>query len=113
MSTKRLIVVALIGILGLFALFFFHPPSFISKVDTEYTQGFSYAKLNVIKVGVTENRVLNLLGEPLYGYKEHDDCWYYSRAKSSWSDFIGWEAITVCFDNNHKVKDVGDNIFFN
>lgn len=93
-------------------LFFLGPPSFISKIDTEYTKDFSYTKLNVVQEGDTDKRVLDVLGNPFYGYVEHDDCWYYSRAKSSLSDFLGWEAITVCFNEN-IVRGVGKNIFFN
>ena len=97
----------------LFLIFFLGPPSFVSRANTEYTKNFSTEKFNTVKIGMTEEQVLAILGEPLYRYTDDRIQLSYSGTKNFLSDFTGWESNRVYLNNKHIVVDVVSNIFFN
>jgi len=107
------------GVIFIVLLFFFFlilrkgPPSFVSRANTEYTKNFSIEKFNTVKIGMTEEQVLAILGEPMYRYTDDKIQLSYSGTKNSLSDFTGWESIRVYLNNEHIVVGVASNIFFN
>ncbi len=86
------------------------PPSFISRADTTYAAKDSDSKLFLIKQNMDQNQVEEIMGKPLY--LGANQCWYYSKPKTSWSDWLGWESIRVCFDSDNRVTNTGINIFY-
>lgn len=110
---RKYVIVFVIFLTLFFIGFFLRPPAFISQMNTEYAPGYSHEKLLRIKLGQSKSEVTQNLGKYLSTYGQRVECWNYSRAKSDWSDFTGWESIVVCFDKSNKVSGVGDNFFFN
>jgi hypothetical protein len=96
-----------------FLIFFLRVPNFVSRANTEYTKNFSYEKFNTVKIGMTEEQVLAILGEPLYRYTDNRIQLSYSKTKNSLSDFTGWESTRVYLNDEHIVIGVASNIFFN
>ena len=96
-----------------FLILFFGPPSFVSRANTEYTKSFSTEKFNTVKIGMTEDQVLAILGEPMYRYTDDNIQLSYSGTKNDLSDFTGWESTRVYLNNEHIVIGVASNIFFN
>lgn len=88
-------------------------PSFVSRANTEYAKNFSTEKFNTVKIGMTEEQVLAILGEPIYRYTDNRIQLSYSGTKNSLSDFTGWESNRVYLNNEHIVVEVASNIFFN
>ncbi len=89
------------------------PPSFVSRANTEYTKNFSTEKFNTVKIGMTEEQVLAILGEPMNRYTDESIHLSYSKTKNSLSDFTGWESIRIVLNKEHVVVGVASNIFFN
>ena len=106
-------VIFIVLLFFFFLIFFLKPPSFISRANTEYTKTFSTEKFNIVKVGMTEEQVLAILGEPMNRYTDDSIHLSYSKTKNSLSDFTGWESIRVELNNEHIVIGVASNIFFN
>lgn len=96
-----------------FLIFFLGPPSFVSRANTEYTKNFSTEKFNTIKIGMTEEQVLAILGEPMNRYTDESIQLSYSKTKNSLSDFTGWESIRINLSKELIVIGVASNIFFN
>ena len=96
-----------------FLILFLGPPSFVSRANTEYTKNFSTEKFNTVKIGMTEEQVLAILGEPMYRYTDNRIQLSYSGTKNSLSDFTGWESTRVYLNKEHIVIEVASNIFFN
>lgn len=109
------------GVIFIALLFFFFlvlfkgPPSFVSRANTEYTRNFSIEKFNTIKIGMTEEQVLAILGEPMNRYTIDNThlTMSYSKTKNSLSDLTGWESIRVVLNSENIVVGVASNIFFN
>jgi outer membrane protein assembly factor BamE (lipoprotein component of BamABCDE complex) len=112
-TKKKQVVIGFAAILFVFAIFIIWVPPFISRANTTYIEGFSYSQLDRIKIGMSEQEVIVLLGKPYSKTDDNDASLYYSKPKSKLSDFLGWESITVWFDKNRKVTGIGKNIFFN
>lgn len=110
---KRVGVIFIALLFFFFLILSFGPPGFVSRANTEYTKNFSTEKFNTVKIGMTEEQVLAILGEPLYRYTDDRIQLSYSGTKNSLSDFTGWESNRVYLNNKHIVVDVASNIFFN
>ena len=107
--------VIFIVLLLFFLVLFKRPPSFVSRANTEYTRNFSTEKFNTIKMGMTEEQVLAILGEPMNRYTIDNThlTLSYSKTKNSLSDLTGWESIRVVLNSENIVVGVASNIFFN
>jgi len=106
-----LILLIVVGLIG--TIYFFGAPPFVSRLNTTYTKGFTKDKLVQVREGMTENEVLNILGKPMLSHTKDYSCSTYSTAKTQWSDYIGWEAVVVCYSDDDIVKGIGENIFYN
>jgi len=87
----------------------------IAPFFTEYTSGFSYKKLASLKKSLPVKNVREILGEPFLKADNNINCDYYSKPKEVFglTNFFGWKSIRICYDNNEKLLDIGQNVFFN
>lgn len=115
---KNIIVGALAIFLATFyIMFFFGAWELASPIFTDYTPGFSYEKFYNIQKGITQEEVNSVLGEP---FTKSDGkqtstvpCDWYSRPKNSWSNFLGWVSVRVCYDKENKANNIIKDVFFN
>ncbi len=90
-----------VGFIFVALLFFFYlifekgHPGFVSRANTEYTKNFSTEKFSMVKIRMTEEQVLAILGEPMNRYTDDNIHLSYSKTKNDFSDFTGWESIRV------------------
>lgn len=98
---------------------------FLADYDTEYTKDFTYEKFNQVKVGMSMNEVLNLIGEPFdkdeFPYPNiasgtKTKCYWYSQpepASQTIQQFedINWHRVGICFFED-RVISVDKTTFF-
>jgi hypothetical protein len=83
-------------------------------IDTYYTDGYSEAKFNAIKVGDSVDSVAASIGQPFekQSLERGDTLWYYSRdGKCEWGDFA-WLLKGVIVDKNRHVKELLDGVCY-
>jgi outer membrane protein assembly factor BamE (lipoprotein component of BamABCDE complex) len=113
-----IVSLVLLLIFIIFFLMVFLNSEFVSDFNTDYTSGFSYAKFNAIKIGMTKYQVHQVLGNPFIVFHSYHECFAYSRKKPSrssippWDDFA-WISVKVCFDERDKVVSTPRHIFWN
>ena len=62
--------------------------SLLVALDTEYAPGYSHAGFNKIRIGLTEQEVLDILGEPLSRWSP-----YSYRGKTRWPEKAHFVAL--------------------
>ena len=83
----------------------------VGRLNTVYTQDFSYRRFQQIKPGMTKDQVRNLIGDPFQVTGPHNLCFWYSReAKWNLPPFI-FTAVWVCFDPSQKVVGTYETAF--
>lgn len=112
---KKLGIIFIALLFFFLLIFFLRVPDFVSRANTEYTKSFSTEKFNTVKIGMTEEQVLAILGEPMNRYTVDSThlTLSYSKTKNSLSDLTGWNSIRVVLNNEYIVVGVASNIFFN
>lgn len=77
---------------------------------TIWAKNFSEEKFSKVKVGMSREDVLALLGNPLNDTNKlnRDRFWYYTRQNSGTSDF---DQRWVLFDSNNKVEEIRKSFF--
>jgi len=106
--TATLSVVTLLILSGLFVysrcelICFFDP-----WIDTQVSPGFSDAAFQKIRIGMSQDEVVTLLGQPLSKIsKKRSGCieWWFTRdGKCKWGDFA-WMARSVMLSNQTVVE---------
>jgi len=79
------------------------------SVNTRYAPGYSEAAFNSIKIGDSEEKVFQLLGEPLYRYQWSDSTdLRYSDSPSG----VGFAVRIIDIDKNHKVISISHEVAY-
>jgi outer membrane protein assembly factor BamE (lipoprotein component of BamABCDE complex) len=74
------------------------------SIDTRYAPGFSEPKFAQVKIGMTREEVLKLLGPPLGATSSNR--WSYTQdGKCRWADWA-WLGREVIFRDDHVVEKV-------
>lgn len=74
-------------------------------IDTQFTQRFTWDSFSRIDVGMSQNKVVDILGEPLRKRVNKDttpdECWEYSTDGNAYPYFdFSWYSVKVCFTND-------------
>lgn len=102
-------------------------------IDTQFTNSFTFEKFDTIKKGMTENDVIEVIGQPfernIYGSATYEvvhdrnsvkipspdfmqDCWSYSRdGKLGDKGDTSWYSYVVCFKQGQVVSTVINEFF--
>ncbi len=84
------------------------------SIDTQFAPGHSEESFLRIEPLMSENEVIELIGEPFEKYKTKDNkfIWYYSKdGKSKWGDWA-WLSRSVYFDANQRVTKIASSICY-
>ncbi|WP_163341216.1 hypothetical protein [Desulfopila sp. IMCC35008] len=98
-----IVTIALIGyaLLGFETYCWWNP-----TIDTQFSPGYDESKFSSIEPGMSEEYIIELLGEPFTKNVLEDEGaedWYFSNdGKSEWGDWA-WLVRVVRFDKNSKV----------
>ena len=79
--------------------FYFSP-----YADTYVSKDFTEEKFNKIRVGYSEDEVLQIIGEPLS--VTQNNLWHYTADGKCKKDDFAWMEYGIQFDNNGKVLKV-------
>lgn len=116
---KRKIII----IVGFVSLVVFAAYSFIGfesycwwnpSIDTQFAPKYSEELFLRIKPQMSEDEVVQLIGEPFEKYKTKDNVviWYYSKdGKSKWGDWA-WLNRGVYFDTHNRVVKTASSICY-
>ncbi|HEX4886823.1 MAG TPA: hypothetical protein VFV37_02150 [Luteibaculaceae bacterium] len=122
--TLKILSTICIGILVVFTFFIGQVPLIEGKhllkpyIDTEFAKDYSPEKFDKIKIGMTINEAIKIVGEPLYkgqGYNDPLNTNYYftgdgkllnskkDKGQSGYEDFA-WYRSTLEVDRNNKIN---------
>ncbi|NEN25697.1 outer membrane protein assembly factor BamE [Cryomorpha ignava] len=74
---------------------------FIYSTDTKYADGYSDKRFNEIKIGMTEQEVLDVLGEPLTEWNPYQNTRFKDKA-----NFIGFQYSVSPSDTHYRLRQV-------
>jgi outer membrane protein assembly factor BamE (lipoprotein component of BamABCDE complex) len=108
MRSKRSAVIAIVVVVVLPLGYLLLPETycfFYPSIDTRYTEGFTESKFAAIRVGMTQEEVVKLLGEPFDGASARASSrWAYTQdGKCTWKDWA-WLGREIVFAKGRVVE---------